>query len=182
MEASPKLLGKKFRSTHVDRKERATAIQRGLDLLCQARLCHKVFATDIASASLGLLLHEMHSLHDLSMVNEGAMAEQLIGQLLRTLEPKFMDSMLYYWSREKKASKAEIDYLIQQRTHVVPIEVKAGTTGILKSLHHFMALRNFSLAVRFNADLPSVTHVDTTTTTGEKAVYRLLSLPFYLAE
>jgi len=52
-----------------------------------------------------------------------------------------------------------VDYLVQHGTAVVPVEVKAATTGTLKSLHHFMALRNPSLGVRVNADLLSVTEV-----------------------
>ena len=77
---------------------------------------------------------------------------------------------------------AEVDYLLQHGTRIVPIEVKAGTTGSLKSLHHFMARRDLQLAVRVNADLPSVTDVDVKTTEGERVRYRLLSIPFYLAD
>ena len=77
---------------------------------------------------------------------------------------------------------AEVDYLLQHGTRIVPIEVKVGTTGSLKSLHHFMARRDLQLAVRVNADLPSVTDVDVKTTEGERVRYRLLSIPFYLAD
>jgi hypothetical protein len=45
-----------------------------------------------------------------------------------------------------------------------------------------MAERRLPLAVRFNADRPSVTDVVTTTPTGKTSKYRLLSLPFYLVE
>jgi uncharacterized protein len=67
-------------------------------------------------------------------------------------------------------------------THVVPVEVKAGSTGSLKSLHLFVALRGVPLAVRFNADIPSIVDVSVRTTTGQPVQYRLLSLPAYLAE
>ncbi|WP_198424167.1 DUF4143 domain-containing protein [Candidatus Rhabdochlamydia porcellionis] len=43
---------------------------------------------------------------------------------------------LYYWQREKKG--AEIDYIIQHENQVIPLEVKVGSTGTLKSLHQFM--------------------------------------------
>jgi predicted AAA+ superfamily ATPase len=35
-------------------------------------------------------------------------------------------------------SSAEVDYVIQHENQVIPIEVKAGTTGTLRSLHEFM--------------------------------------------
>ncbi len=45
---------------------------------------------------------------------------------------------LYYWVRETKSSSAEIDYVISNGSDIIPIEVKAGKTGRLKSLHQFI--------------------------------------------
>jgi predicted AAA+ superfamily ATPase len=202
LNAVPRLLGRKFTYSQVDREERSAAIRQALELLCRARLCHKVQACDgvgiplsagvresffkvilldvgLVSALLGL--HTLSSLRNITVVNEGALAEQAMGQVLRTVEAKFKEPALFYWTRERKGSAGELDYLLQHGTDVVPIEVKAGATGTLKSLHLFMALRRLPVAVRFNADLPSVTSVDCKTTSGARAVYRLLSLPFYLA-
>ncbi len=204
LDAVPRLLGRKFTYSQVDREERSAAIRQALELLCQARICHKVQACDgmgiplsagvrerffkvilvdvgLTAALLGLMLHALPSLRDVSVVNEGALAEQAMGQLLRAVEPKFKEPALFYWTRERKGAAAELDYLLQHGIDVVPIEVKAGTTGALKSLHLFMSLRRLPLAVRFNADTPSVTPVDFKTTTGARAAYRLLSLPFYFA-
>ena len=64
---------------------------------------------------------------------------------------------------------------------VVPIDVKAGTTGTLKSLPLLMALRQLPSAVRFNAERPSRTPVDHQTTPGAQATESLVSLPFSLA-
>ena len=55
-----------------------------------------------------------------------------------------------------KRVNAEIDYVIQHQGSVIPIEVKAGATGKLRSLHYFMALRKFPRAVRINSDVPSL--------------------------
>ena len=41
---------------------------------------------------------------------------------------------LYYWAREAKSSNAEIDYLIEKNAEIIPVEVKAGVRGIMKSL------------------------------------------------
>ena len=46
---------------------------------------------------------------------------------------------LYYWNREKKSSSAEVDYLLSIGNVVIPVEVKAGTSGSLKSLQVFLS-------------------------------------------
>lgn len=91
-----------------------------------------------------------------------------------------MEPSLFYWAREQKGSEAEVDYLVQCGPDVVPVEVKSGTTGTLKSLHLYMAARGLPMAARFNADLPSSTPVRVHTTSGDLAEYQLLSMPFYL--
>ena len=45
---------------------------------------------------------------------------------------------LYYWSRAKKSSSAEVDYLYVKNGRIFPIEVKSGPAGKLKSLHIFL--------------------------------------------
>ena len=202
--AVPRQLGRKFKFSHVDRDERALHLRRALEQLCLARLCHIVQGSDctgvpleaeirervfkvmfldvgLVSASLGLSVRAMGAGGELLLTNEGAVAEQVVGQALRTLGPRFKAPANYYWARERRGSHAELDYVIEHGSTVVPIEVKAGATGSLKSLHLFMALRNLPIAVRFNAELPSWVDVDVKTTTGGRAQYRLLSLPLYLA-
>jgi hypothetical protein len=85
--------------------------------------------------------------------------------------------------REKRDSNAEIDYLIESANSTIPIEVKAGKTGTLKSLHVFMLEKKKHYAVRFNTDLPSLTDVGTTIkmkSSNQQVEYKLLSLPLYL--
>ncbi len=61
----------------------------------------------------------------------GKMAEQFVGQELRSSNSE----SLYYWSRDSRSSNAETDYLIERDGEVIPIEVKSGKSGSLKSLH-----------------------------------------------
>jgi predicted AAA+ superfamily ATPase len=61
----------------------------------------------------------------------GKMAEQFVGQELRANQ----EDELYYWVREQKSSNAEVDYLIVRNQEIIPIEVKSGKAGSLKSLH-----------------------------------------------
>jgi predicted AAA+ superfamily ATPase len=81
-----------------------------------------------------------------------------------------MPPTLYYWQREKKGSQAEVDYVIQHENQVIPLEVKAGTIGSLKSLQEFVREKHKLLAIRINSNKPSLYQTS----------YKLLSLPFYL--
>jgi uncharacterized protein len=55
------------------------------------------------------------------MINSGGVAEQLVGQLLRSATPAYIPPSLYYWQRGKKGAEAEIDYIIQNENQVIPI-------------------------------------------------------------
>ncbi|MBB72307.1 MAG: AAA family ATPase [Legionellales bacterium] len=199
----PRMLGEKFVYSRVNKARQTESIKKALNLLAQARLCHivkashanglplgaemndksqKVISLDVGltSAMLGLTLQSTLQLDDLTLINQGGVSEQVVGQLLRTIEPSYIDPALYYWNRSEKSSNAEIDYLFANEGKVIPIEVKSGSTGSMKSLHTFMQQKGLSLAVRINSDNPSLTKVDVKTSEGKPVAYQLLSLPFYL--
>ncbi|MEI7437990.1 MAG: DUF4143 domain-containing protein, partial [bacterium] len=119
---------------------------------------------------------------DLMLVNSGAAAEQVVGQHLLHARPFWETPELFYWAREKSTSAAEVDYVINCGGQIVPVEVKAGKTGRLRSLWQFMAEKNSRLALRFNADKPSLLDTTDTMHDGTKLAYRLLSLPLYLID
>jgi hypothetical protein len=82
------------------------------------------------------------------LVNRGPMAELIAGlEMLRYKSPNLRHD-LYYWMRQAKNSQAEIDYVSNVGQTVVPIEVKAGTQGGMKSLWLFMREKKLSTAVR----------------------------------
>jgi predicted AAA+ superfamily ATPase len=116
------------------------------------------------------------------MINRGALAEQFIGQHLLHASPSWIKPELYYWTRHKKGSSSEVDYIICTGPDVIPVEVKAGKTGTLRSLHTFAALKGTKLAVRFNADRPSLTEIETEISNIGIARYLLISLPLYMVE
>ncbi|GJM07435.1 MAG: ATPase [marine bacterium B5-7] len=203
MNAVPAKLGEKFVLSHVNPDVQHTSIKTALDLLSQARLCHKVMMTSgngvplsaeenakfykviyldigLMSAMLGLQLNHIASLNHIELVNRGGLAEQVVGQSLRSQFPFYMEPKLHYWTRLKTGADAELDYLIQHAGRVIPIEVKAGSTGSMKSLHLFMAKKQLKNAVRINADYPSITDLEVKTQNGMQAQYTLYSLPFYL--
>jgi Holliday junction resolvase-like predicted endonuclease len=109
------------------------------------------------------------------------MAEQFVGQHLRSLFMAFEEPRLFYWQRTE-GRQGEIDYIVQQGGQIVPVEVKAGATGSMKSLHAFMHAKKLPLAVRFDTNPPSMQDMDVRTTTGDVVQYRLLSLPLYMVE
>lgn len=113
-------------------------------------------------------------------MNKGGIAEQVVGQLLRTIEPEYIEPALYYWIRHKEGTNAEIDYVIQHSNTIVPIEVKAGKAGILRSLHTFMSLKVASVAVRAYSGLPNITQVRVHDKEGKEISYELRSIPLYL--
>jgi len=203
MSSVPRQLGHKFVYKDVNSDVSSAPLKQALDLLSKARVCHRIVSTSanglplgaevderflkvimldcgLCSASLGLSLHQLRSVSEISIINSGGMAEQLVGQLLRTLTPAYMPPSLYYWLREKKGAEAEIDYIIQYENQVIPIEVKAGTTGTLKSLHQFVKEKKKTIAIRINSDVPSQGLIHVKDSLGASIEYTLLSIPFYL--
>ncbi len=87
---------------------------------------------------------------------------------------------VHYWAREKKNSSAEVDYVITDGTSIIPIEVKAGKGGTLKSLHLFLREKNIPMGIRFNSERPSLLEQKTALPDGKNITYALLSLPLYL--
>lgn len=118
---------------------------------------------------------EIISTDDLSKVYQGNMVEHLIGQELLAFQHQSL-SALHFWTREKKTSNAEIDYLFSFEGKLIPIEVKSGSDGKLRSLHLFMDDTPHNLAIRFYAGELSM--INTSTPQGKS--YHLLNLPYYL--
>jgi uncharacterized protein len=115
---------------------------------------------------------------------EGRLAEQFVGQEFRALAPSFEEHPLFYWHREATNANAEVDYLCAQESNVIPVEVRAGTSGSLKSIQVFLAEKKRDFAVRLNMDKPSIGtfSINIGGKTGvESIAFTLLSLPLYLA-
>ena len=81
-------------------------------------------------------------------VNRGRLAEMHVGlELLKAGNP-MEERRLYYWHREAKNATAEVDYIVQYRNGILPIEVKSGVRGSMKSLRILMDEKRLSLGVR----------------------------------
>lgn len=104
---------------------------------------------------------------DLLLLNRGAIAEQFVGQELLAYQDPYDEPQLYYWAREEKSSQAEVDYVINVDSTIVPIEVKSGKTGTLRSMHLFLNDKKLDIGIRISS--------------GELQLnQQILTIPFYL--
>lgn len=201
----PKVSGQKFKYVNFDSSIRSDTTKKALDLLSMSRIIHIVKNTKATDAPLeygvvekvfktlffdiGLSNHilklRLTNLENLGLNNEGGLAEQFVGQELLCLPPYFIENDIYYWVRDKRNAEAEIDYVVQLDNKIIPIEVKAGKTGTLKSLQIFVTEKKLKKAVRVNADMPSVVQVQTSVRINkgtEDVDFQLISIPLYLVQ
>ena len=75
------------------------------------------------------------------------LAEHVVGQELMAADLRTNDKPRF-WVRQKAGAAAEVDYLHRYRDRLVPVEVKSGKSGALRSLHQFMQRADHDLAVR----------------------------------
>ncbi len=111
---------------------------------------------------------------------KGKIAEQFVAQHLMSDENR----SLFYWLREGRSSNAEVDFLLQAGHEIVPVEVKSGKRGSMKSLLQFIALRGSKQAVKLSLDPPSTEQArhDVVTPHGLTSVsFTCHNLPLYFA-
>ncbi len=202
----PGTVGNKFKYSRVDPDAKSRNIKRALELLVMARVVRRVTHTDATGLPLGATLKESafktyfldvglmnaacgidrltpEQVADARFVNEGAMAEQFIAQHLPLLAPDDRAYTPTYWLREGRANNAEVDFVHQFGSDVVPVEVKAGKSGSLKSLLELVSARQYDRAVRFDTNPPQVQHVSHKRSHGRNDIeFNLLSLPLYMVE
>lgn len=82
------------------------------------------------------------------LVNKGHITEMVAGLELLKYQPPTIHARLYYWQSLVRGTQAEVDYLLEQEGSVLPIEIKAGTSGSMKSLHTFMNAKGAKHGVR----------------------------------
>lgn len=108
----------------------------------------------------------------------GRAAEQIVAQELRVLLDQYYKEKQFFWVRDKKGTKAEIDFIWQKGSHIIPIEVKAGTNSHLRSLHSYVnTCQQPVTAIRFWSGEFAIQ--DVATPAPENTPYRLINIPFY---
>jgi len=169
----PLQLGGKFKYSSISQDTRSKFYREALTLLEMAGLAYKVYHSSANGIPLGAELNpdkfkvllfdiglaqrlmklDYKSLllkADLLGVNHGTMAELFVGLELIAHADFRQAPSLFYWHREAKSSNAEVDYVISINEKVIPVEVKGGTTGRMKSLRLFMEQKKSIGGVRIS--------------------------------
>ncbi len=205
-EIAPQTIGHKVKYTAFHPDWKAADIRQALDLLERAGLLLKVTHTDASGLPLGsqedptvfklffldigLVLNswgtqglDLDSFLNGKFLEEGKLAEQFAAQSLAYSQGRDAPPRLHYWLREGRNTNAEVDFILSRGTEVIPLEIKAGASGSLRSLHQFMALKKLSTAFRCDLLPPTTQSVFTTVTTPSgkaEVTYQLHNLPLYL--
>ncbi len=171
-QTAPATVGQKFKYINIDQNVKAEAIKKALILLEKAGIVKRVFSTSgkglpfsvhrkenlfkILFVDVGLMQRmlglsaDLYNEKNILSVYRGAVAEQFAGQQLLTFHDWFEEPELYYWQRSKRSSQAEVDYICQLNNRIIPIEVKAGKVGTLRSLSLFLKENEAPFGVRLS--------------------------------
>lgn len=194
-------LGAKVKYVNIDRESQSRELKSALDLIVKAGVVLKVMHTHgdgiplkargnpkvfkIYSLDLGLynricgLNHiGFQQMRRAAFVNEGMLAEQFIVQQLFFRETPKLGPDLHYWLREGSSGNAEVDCLLQIDSQIVPVEVKSGKSGSLKSLLQFSAEKKTDFVCRFDLNPPCLQACEHIIN-GSEVRFKLLSLPLY---
>jgi len=169
---TPILIGKQVKYAHVDAESPTRDIKQALILLEQAGILYKVNSSTCSGLPLNALINEKKfkllfvdiglmnragkiniqdlMSEDLMLINQGAIGEQFVGQELLAYQNPYEKPEIYFWDRDKKGSQAEVDYVISMNGNIIPIEVKSGKTGRLKSLKQFMQEKAVPIGVQIS--------------------------------
>ena len=190
-------VGRKIKFVNISREERSADVRRALELLALSRVVHPVVHTSANGLPLGAERDERHfkalfldiglvnrlcgldlvGAEELITVNEGTLAEQFVGQQLLCAVPAFEDPRLFYWAREARNANAEVDFVISRHQEILPVEVKAGRTGTLRSTFQFLREKGRKRAVRLHTGAFAL---DDVKLPGDEATtVQLLSVPLY---
>ncbi len=176
MNAIPRHWGEKFKYSKVRDDARAFQLAEALDLLVSAGVAHKVFHSSsngvppgseidrkrfkviffdvgLGQALMGLRLSSWVVEPAETVLRQGGLVEQFVGQELAAAGPSSLPPELYYWHREARTSNAEVDYVVPVGPRLVPVEVKSGAVGAMRSLHLFLEEKpQHALGVKVSRD------------------------------
>jgi hypothetical protein len=188
---APRLVGSRIKYSNIDPETKSRDLKNALNLLKLSGIVHPIYATAASGLPLGAQANEtkfklnfldvglmqnacglqkqLSVTNDFIQVNAGAVAEQFIGQELSAYFDSYLEHNLFFWARDKKSSSAEVDYVVAVDSLILPVEVKAGKTGTLKSLKIFIEEKKSPFGIRFSQEKPSFFD-------------KVLTLPLYMAE
>ena len=127
----------------------------GLPLSSQAESAKfKILPSDtgLMQRAMGLDMSQLLVADAPDFVNKGSLAEVFVGLELIKNAPPSISPVLHYWHRESRGSSAELDYVIQHANEILPIEVKAGSAGKMRSMHMFLEERGLPRGIRMSLE------------------------------
>ncbi|MDO9183600.1 MAG: AAA family ATPase [Bacteriovorax sp.] len=194
-------LGKKIIYQKIDPDSQSRDIRRIIELLIDARVLlpcrhsgsnsvplagevdnsiQKVYFLDVGlvNAMMRLDLEAIDQEMKNNFNSKGMIAEQFVAQHLAYIDNLTAGPELFYWLRDKGSQKGEIDFIIQIKNQIIPIEVKASEAGHLKSLFYFCKEKKKNLGIKISLDSFSVKKVEHKI--GEQQIeLTLFSIPQY---
>ncbi len=122
------------------------------------------------------LQKELLILNDLHDSSRGKLVQQVVMQEMKSIQ--YLPSQrLHFWVREEHGTSSEVDIVFPYKSYLIPIEIKSGASGSLRSLHEFMDRCNHIYALRFYGGNISIDNLKT----RKGKSYKLLNLPYFLA-
>ncbi len=201
--SAPEHYGSRFKLRHLVPGEKDRPIREALTLLEQAMVVHRAKPTvaktpplvprsraaqKLLPLDMGLALAEMgvrsENLADrpVESILGGRVAEAFVGVQLLAAHPDEPRSF-FFWTREGGSTlNAEVDFVVPSAAGILPVEVKAGAAGSLKSMHQFLSDAETTTGVRLSSSAGKTEQLETTMTDGRVLRYGLRSVPLYLAE
>ncbi len=163
-----------------DTLERALLLYRAIPsssmsipVLEKMRKAPKLFFLDVGLVNFRIGFKEFFTAAQVLInIYRGRIAEQVVAQEI--VSQQYRAPGFHFWIKEK--GEAEVDFLFPFRDLLIPIEVKSGAFGKLKSLFLFMEKSEHPYAVRVYS---GESRVDRLQLPSGKEFY-LQSIPFYL--
>lgn len=131
---------------------------------------------DVGLLNYQLELHqELLGIKDLNDSSRGRLVQQIVYQELKS-KNVLPGKSLAFWVREESGTSSEVDIVFPYKYMLIPIEIKSGATGRLRSLHEYMDRCDHDVAVRMYAGKLSIDKLKS----RKGKEYRLLNLPYAL--
>ena len=176
---------------------RTREVKEAMDALSKARLLELIYPTtqttppvvadlkkrprlhflDIGLVNYQLGLHqELLTINDLHQSSKGKLVQQIVNQEIKSLD-YLPGRKRAFWVREERGTSSEVDIIYTYKNMLIPIEVKSGASGTLRSLHEFMDRSPHDFAVRIYGGKLNIDEISTPK--GKR--YKLLNLPYFLS-
>lgn len=198
-------IGSKFVYTRVEGEYRSAEVKNALELLCNAGIVKQVSHTSANGLPLGaqgnsnfqkyiyldsgLLLRvldmEFGGVKNLpekilagttdDLVNNGGVAEMEVGLEMLKYSTPLLSPDLYYWENTDRGTSSEVDYVTSRNMNILPIEVKSGVSGKMKSLRFFLQKKGLSEAIRCSLE----NFAELTYSNGDDSVLTIGIYPLY---